>query len=151
SLVSAALDVVGQQGDPRWCPHVYEAYARAQPAGPIPEPHIWITALKFLLRHGYRAGELLAALPRADGTVVGEAVLLALEHAPEHALGLIRKGLLSDIPVNRATVAATLALIARPWSTRELLRALSVSDDRDRTADVRAALLELSDAVAERE
>jgi hypothetical protein len=46
------------------------------------------------------------------GAVIGEALLLALEHAPEHALPLIRKGLISDIPCNRTTTAATQALIA---------------------------------------
>jgi hypothetical protein len=120
------------------------------PAGQVPEAHLWLTALKYLLGHGYRKAELLAALPRAGGTEIGEAVLLALEHAPEHALPLIRKGLLADIPVNRSRVAAILAVIGRPWSLRELLGALEASDDQEKTADARAALLETGDPDAER-
>jgi hypothetical protein len=149
-LVSAALEIAGQENDPRWCPHIYALHSRVNPAGQIPEPHIWMRSLKFLLRHGYRTGELLAALAKAGGTELGEAVLLALEHAPEHALPLIRKGLLADIPINRTTVAAILVLIAKPWSTRELLRALEQSDDQEKTADSRAAILELGDAEAEK-
>jgi hypothetical protein len=81
---------------------------------------------------------------------VGEAVLLALEHAPELALPLIRKGLLSDIPMNRSQIAAILTLIAKPWSRRELLGALQASDDQEKTADARAALLESGDEEAEK-
>jgi hypothetical protein len=76
-------------------------YSRVKPAGQPPEPSIWIRSLKFLLRYGYRTDELLAALLQAGGTEIGEAVLLALEHAPQHALPLIRKALLADIPINR--------------------------------------------------
>jgi hypothetical protein len=149
-LVSAALDVVEQQDDPRWCPHVYAMYSRVKPAGQPPEPRIWIRSLKFLLRHGHKADEMLAALPRAGGTEVGEAVLLALEHAPEHALPLIRKALLADIPINRTETAAILAVINKPWSIAELLGALKASDDQERTAYARAALLETGDAEAEK-
>ena len=61
------------------------------------------------------------------------------------ALPLIRKGLTADIPMNRTQVAAILTLIARPWSRRELLGALEASDDQEKTADARAALLEFGD------
>ncbi len=144
-FVSAALEIVGKQDDPRWCPHVYALFTRLDPAGQLPQPHLWLSSLKFLLKHGYRTAELLAALPGAGGTAVGEASLLALEHAPELALPLIRRGLLSDIPMNRTQVAALLAVIGQPWSLRELLRALEVSDDQEKTADARAALLECGD------
>jgi hypothetical protein len=147
-LISAALDIIGQRDDPRWCPCVYALFSRVDPAGQIPQPHSWITSLKFLLRHGYRTAQLLAALPKAGGTGVGEAVLLALEHAPGLALPLIRKSLLADIPINRTQVAAILALIAKPWSRRELLGALEASDDQEKTAAARAALLESGDEKA---
>jgi hypothetical protein len=81
---------------------------------------------------------------------MGEAVLLALEHAPELALPLIRKGLIADIPANRSKIAAILALIAKPWSRRELLAALDASDDQQKTADARAALLESGDEDAQK-
>ena len=149
-FVSAALEIAGQQDDGQWCPQIYDLFSRVNPQGPLPEPHIWMTSLKYLLRHEHRVSELLPALSLAGGCELGEAVLLALERVPESALALIRKGLLSHIPVDRTTVAAILALIAKPWSTRELLRALETSDDQQKTADARAALLELGDAQAEK-
>jgi hypothetical protein len=149
-VISAALEIAGRQGDSRWCPHIYALFCRLNSAGQIPEPRNWLTSLKYLLHHGYRKRELLHAIARAGDSEVGEGVLLALEHAPEHALPLVRKALLADIPVNRTTAAAILALIARPWTVRELLRALEESDDQQKTADARAALLELGDAEAEK-
>ena len=155
---SAALDVIGKQDDPRWCPSLYALFCRVDPEGQAPSPHIWITSLQFLLRHGHRTAEMFAALPRAGGGSSSgpfrprrwEAVLLALEHAPELALPLIRKALLADIPINRTEVAAILAIIAKPWSRRELLGALEASDDQERTADARAALLESGDEQAQK-
>jgi hypothetical protein len=148
--VSAALEIVGQQDDPKWCPQVYALFRRTMSTGQLPEAHIWMTSLKLLLRHGYQKDEMIASLPKSGGTEVGEGVLLALEHAPEHALPLIRKALLAEVPCNRTTVAAVLALIAKPWSMRELLGALEASDDQEKTADARAALLETGDPDAER-
>jgi hypothetical protein len=148
--ISAALDVIGKQEDPRWCPSLYTLFCRVDPKEQAPSPHIWITSLKFLLRHGHRTAEMFAALPKAGGTEVGEAVLLALEHAPELALALIRKALLADIPINRIEVAAILALIAKPWSRKELLGALGASDDQEMTADARATLLESGEEEAQK-
>jgi|GEM_PF-1068279 len=148
--VSTALEIVDRQNDPKWCPRIYNVFKRMRPTGQLPEPHIWVTSLKFLLRHGYRTDEMIASIALAGGTVIGESALLALEHAPEHALPLVRQALLADIPCNRTTVAAVLALIATPWSMRELFRALETSDDQQRTADARAALLETGDAEAEK-
>src|SRR5262249_4711019 len=81
---------------------------------------------------------------------MGEAFLLALEHAPGLALPLVRRALRSAVPANRCVVAAVLALIDRPWSRRELLAALEASDDQEQTADCRAALLECHDEEARR-
>jgi hypothetical protein len=149
-LISAALDVIGQQDDPRWCTRVHELFSRVDPAGQSPQPRIWITALKFLLRHGHRTPEVIASLAKAGSTEVGEAVLLSLEHAPELALPLVRKGLLADVPMDRTQVAAILALINAPWSRRELLGALEASDEQEKTADARAALVETGDEEAQR-
>src|SRR5262249_55702240 len=126
-LISVALDIIGHQDDPRWCARVHELFSRVEPGGQLPQPHIWMTSLKFLLRHGHRTAEVIASLARAGRTQVGEAVLLSLEYAPELALPLIRKGLLADVPVDRTQVAAILALINAPWSRRELLGALEAS------------------------
>jgi hypothetical protein len=147
---SAALGIIERLDDPGWCPHVHTLFRRVHPGGQYPQPHLWMTCLKFLLRHGHRREELLAALPAAAGAEVGEACLLALEHAPELALPLFRRGLLSDAPANRSAVAAILALIDKPWSRRVLLAALECSDDQERTADARAALLESREEEAHR-
>jgi len=97
-LTSAALEIIERHNDPCWCDPVYALLSRLDPAAQLPQPHLWITSLKFLLRHGHRTRELLAALPKAGGPEVGEAVLLALEHAPGLALPLIRRGLIDDTP-----------------------------------------------------
>jgi hypothetical protein len=149
-VISAALGVIGQQDDPRWCDRVHELFCRVDPDGQLPQPHIWMTSLKILLRHGHRKADVTGALAKAGRTEIGEAVLLSLEHAPELALPLIRRGLLADVPVDRTGVAAILALIGKPWSLRELLGALEASDDQEKTADARAALLETGDPDAER-
>jgi hypothetical protein len=149
-LVSVALDVIGQQDDSRWCGRVYELLSRINPAGQLPQPHIWITSLKFLLHHSYRTAEVTDSLLNVGGTVVGEAVLLSLEYTPKLALPLIRKALLADVPIDRTQVAAILTLINAPWSRRELLHALEASDDQAKTADIRAALLESGDEEAQK-
>lgn len=146
-LVWAALDMIGQRDDPRWCARVHELYSRVDPAG---RPRLWITSLKFLLRHGHRAAEVIASLAKAGEMVIGEAVLLSLEHAPELALPLIRKGLVANAPAIRTEVAAILALINAPWSTRVLLGALEASDDQEKTAEARLVLLESGDQAAQR-
>src|SRR5262249_40580710 len=100
--VRVALDIIGQQDDPRWCSHLYTLFRRTDPAQPAPSPHIWMTSLRFLLRYGHHAADVIAALPKAAGTEIGEAVLLALEHAPELAL-----------PLNRAEPPAGAAVAER--------------------------------------
>ncbi len=150
ALTSAALQIVSEQNDDRWCPGIYALFLRLNPSGATPEPHLWTMCQKILIRHGYRKGDVLASLPQAGGTDIGEAVLLALEHAPQHGLTLIRKALTSDIPINRSTVAAVLALIGKPWAVRELRRVLAESDDQEKTAEARAALLELGDPDCDR-
>jgi hypothetical protein len=147
---SAALEIIEQLDDPGWCPQVHSLFRRVQPGGQYPPPHFWMKSLKFLVRHGYQREELLAALPSAAGAEIGEACLLALEHAPELALPLFRRALLSNAPANRTTVAATLVLIDKPWSRRVLLGALECSDEQERTADARVALLESREEEARR-
>ena len=95
--------------------------------------------------------DLMRLLIGSEGTLgIITSAWLRLIPAPELALPLIRKGLLADVPIDRTTVAAILALIGKPWSLRELLEALEASDDQEKTADVRAALLETGDPEAER-
>ncbi len=148
--VSVALEITDKQTDARWCPSLFALFNRVQPEDPNPSPHLWIRAVRQLLRHGYRTQEVLAALPRAGGTSLGEAILLALEYAPNLSLPLIRQALISPIPINRIEVAAILGVIDRPWSRRELFWALGQSDDQELTSEVRATLLESRDPDTER-
>lgn len=145
SVMSAAIKIIETQPDPTWIPLVHAAFLRLNPAGSPPEPHIWMSALKLLLAMGLDKSEVCRRLPEADGGQIGEAVLLSLEHAPEYAIPLIRRGLSSHIPQSRLTVAATLSVIARPWSIREMLSILNSCEDQEMTAEVRAALTELCD------
>src|SRR5205085_1467679 len=94
---------------------------------------------------GFRRDELIARLPAAGKAELSTAILLAFEHAPEHVLPLVRKGLSADVPIDRTETAAILTLIDAPWSRRELLSALAASDDQLKTVDIRAALLESRD------
>jgi hypothetical protein len=149
-LTSTALDIIQRLDDVSWCDRVHELFCQVDPAGAAPQPHLWMVALRFLLRHGHRREEVLSALPRAGGSEMGEACLLALEHAPEMALPLIRQTLRSGIPANRTTVAAILALIDQPWSRTELIANLDLWDTQEMTADCRAALLECHDEAAHR-
>jgi hypothetical protein len=119
-LSDEGLHLSGQQNDPKWCGPVHDLFARVEPTAQAPSPHIWMTSLKFLLRHDHRTKEMFTALPRAGGTEVGEAVLLALEHAPELALPLIRKALLADIPINRIEVTAIIVFHLARWSSQQV-------------------------------
>ena len=148
ALSSAALEIAGENDDGQWCKQIFSLFTRTNLNGPIPEPHVWITSLKYLLKHQHRTGELISAISAFSEVEIGERVLLALEHAPEQALPLIRKGLLTDGIMQNVTVAAILAIIAKPWCLQELLLALQESDEQDRTAYVRAAILEINDEAA---
>ena len=64
-----------------------------------------------------------------------------MEYAPELALMLFRRAVRSEIPYNRTTAAATLAILDEPWSRAELMAILRESEDQVATADCRAALM----------
>jgi hypothetical protein len=140
---STALDLI--EASPRahsWCAEVFALWQRVEPKGQAPHPYHWARCSQLLLRQGYHKKEVAASLPLVSGSFVGEIALLALEHAPEVALGLIRCALRSHVPANRMTAAAVLALIDKPWSRGELLAVLRESDDQEATCECRAALLE---------
>jgi len=80
------------------------------------------------------------------GAESAEAAVLALEYEPDCALKLLRQALRSSIPYSRIVGSAVLAIIDQPWSRRELAKVLEESDDQERTAECRAALLETHSA-----
>jgi hypothetical protein len=142
-LTFPTLTILEKRDDPAWCPKVYDQFKTLSQDGTYLSAYHWLRYLRFLIRHGFRKEEMLAMLPQATG--MAEAGLLALEHAPHLALPLFRAALRSTVPANRATAAATLALIDRSWCHRELLAVLADSQDQELTADSRAALLECRD------
>jgi hypothetical protein len=146
--MSTALAIIRGGNDAFWCDEVWALLGRLNCSGPPPHPHLYNECLGFLLGHDFQRPKLVAALSAAGGYGVGDAALLALEHAPEAALPLLRRALRSDVPNNRITAAAVLALIDRPWSRRELLAVLEESDDQQLTSEARAALLETRDPAA---
>ncbi|RIK80824.1 MAG: hypothetical protein DCC68_10250 [Planctomycetota bacterium] len=149
-LILAALEIIAQLGDPRWCLEIFELFKRLSPRHVVPAPPNWMRCLKFLIQHGFRHSETIPRLVDAQRTDIPEAVWLALEFAPQLALPLVRRGLACEVPMCRIEVAAGLALINAPWSRQELLRILSESDSQEVTAEVRAALLETGDESAEK-
>lgn len=145
---SAALEVLVARSDGvAWCPEIERLLQRLNPDGSPPHPYLFVESAKFLLRHTPRALSVLAALSRVGGSMVGEAALLALEYAPELAVGLFRKALRSPVPASRITGAAVLGLVDCPWSRAELLALLAESDDQEATIECRTALQESRDPI----
>jgi len=144
-LSLAALKVVEEQKDGRWCFSVHDLVLRLHPDGRFPEPEIWIECVKYLLKYGFERKVVLEALLKTGHELIGDALLLALEHAPELAIPLSRKGLRSETPYCREQTAMILAFVDRDWSRRELLQLLMESKDRIKTRQARAALSELED------
>jgi hypothetical protein len=148
---SSALELVEASPDaPAWCPEVFSLFRRLDPNGEAPHPWLWSRCAGFLLRHRHQTETVAAALPLVGSYMVGEIALLAMEHAPEVALKLIRRALRSGVPINRRTAAAVLALIDRPWSRAELLAVLRESDEQEATSECRAALQESREPTARR-
>jgi hypothetical protein len=138
---SAALAIVKKMTDPTWMPVIESLFNRVDPNGDAPEPHLWIKCAKILLAQR-QPSDVEEKLLGIRSHVLGEAALIALEHVPEIAIGLIRKALRSQIPVNRMKASAILAIIDQPWSRSELLAVLSDSRDQEMTAECRSALVE---------
>lgn len=145
---SAALEIISQRNDPRWCRPLYRLLKRLHLNGDIPEPHQWRRCAEFLLRNDYETKKIFKLLRRAKGHELGELALIALEHGQDSAVLLLRRALRSEIPYNRVRAAAVLALFDQPWSRRELINAMEASDDQEMTAECRAALWVSHDAEA---
>lgn len=144
-LTVAALERLPERGGPCWLPAIRGILGRLPADASPPFSAIRQNALRLLIRHGAPAREIRRELAKADGLALDEAALLTLEHAPDLSLPLIRRALRSPIPYVRMTIAATMALIDRPWSRNELVAVLRGSDDHTATAECRAALREGTD------
>jgi len=146
---SAALDVIDSWDDSGWCDEVVALLDRVNPNGDIPAPHVWYMCAQFLLRHG-RTAKIKRKLRWLKSNCLGDATLLALEYFPDIAIETFRKALRSDIPCNRITAAAALAIIDQPWSRDELEAVLIESNDHIETAECRSALVAVHSEEAHR-
>jgi hypothetical protein len=63
------------------------------------------------LRRRHKDREIVAALLHAKGAELGEAAILALEHAPQFARLLFQRALRSSNPDVQLTVSAALAIL----------------------------------------
>lgn len=139
-VTSAAMELIAlRPGD--WSTEVYGLYRRTNPAGEIPNPHLWQVSLEYLLRRGFRRDELSSQLIRAGKRAIADAALLALEFAPHLARQLFRRALRSNIPLDRIESSAMLAVLDESWCREEMLAVLRESDDQQLTCDCRAALM----------
>lgn len=138
--MSSAVSVIAEIDDPRWCDDLEKLLRRLGSNGQLPEPHIWLKTAEFLVRHG-RLPLVEQQIPRVNSHVLGEVAILTLEHFPQRAVQTFRRALRSEIPINRITAAAALAILDEPWSRQELLDVLQESDDWVMTTDCRSALI----------
>jgi hypothetical protein len=138
--MSSAVSVIAAIDDPRWCDDLEKLLRRLGSNGQLPEPHIWLKTAEFLVRHG-RLTLVEEQIPRVNSHVLGEVAILTLEHFPKLAVQTFHRALRSDIPLNRITAAAALAILDEPWSRQELLAVLQESDDWVMTTECRSALI----------
>lgn len=139
--VSGALEIIAKLPGSRWHEPLFRLLSRIDPNDDIPSPHIWITTAGYLLRRGYRREDVLKRLGHLRQRELGEVAILALEYMPEAAVDLFRRALRSQIPCDRTTAAAALAIIDEPWGRKELAAVLRESDEQLATAECRAALM----------
>jgi hypothetical protein len=139
-LASTGLGLI--DGDPAYIAEVSAMFRRALRN----ERLRWqaVESATYLVRHGDEAREVIARLSE-DAREPAEAALLALDHAPEMVLPLLRRALRSRARPHRLTAAAVLALFDRPWSRRELMDALGESGGPWTAAECLAALRESRD------
>lgn len=138
--IYSALLVIGKLDDPMWCDDLESLLKRVNPNGENTEPYVWHSCAYFLLRHG-RASNIKAQLQRTTSSCLGDASILTLEYFPDIAIETFRRSLRSEVPCNRITSAAALAIIDQPWSRKELLAVIAESDDHMMTTECRSALL----------
>jgi hypothetical protein len=143
---SKALDIIETFDDKKW-PKVIRCFmSRTSPNGELPSPHNWLMCAEILLNYGRYKSDIRKRILDINSHVLAEVAILALEHFPDACVELFRKALRSDIPCNRSTGAAALAIVDKPWSHRELKAILDESRDQDMTSECRSALMESTNA-----
>jgi hypothetical protein len=143
--VSMALNIIEARNDEDWSNSVIQILRNTNPNGNIPEPYIWISCARYLLRREKHRPEIEKGLERMKNRELGDAALLALEFVPDLAVALFRRALRSSVPIDRTTAAAALAILDRPWANVELIAVLNESDDQEKISECRAALYSMAD------
>lgn len=138
-LVSVALELIAPRWHDGFADPVYALFARVDPRGPIPEPHLFSECACLLLQQSVRVADVLARIAAADAPISARLLTLDLALRGPAALPLVRRGLRSDVPLERNETAALLAALDSPWTRRELLAVLA-SHDQEATSECRAAL-----------
>lgn len=147
--MSSAVSIIAEIDDPQWCDDLKKLLRRLGSNGELPEPHIWLKTAEFLVRHG-RLPLVEQQIRRVNSHVLGEVAILTLEHFPHMAVRTFRRALRSEIPLNRITSAAALAILDEPWSRQELQAVLQESHDWVMTTDCRSALVAVHSPEAHR-
>lgn len=134
-----AVERLAAHPDYPFCAAVVRLLERADPARH--HPYSAYQAARYLFLRGVdrplagRAALAFARVDRVEGFTgnpfLGELALLLLEHAPEHALPHVRRGLRSTTPLVRSRVTAALAVLDQPWCHRELALAREVQEAHD--------------------
>ncbi|RLS57113.1 MAG: hypothetical protein DWH91_05080 [Planctomycetota bacterium] len=138
---SAALDIVARRSAEDWSEQVYGLMCRTDPSGELPQPYTWTKCAEYLLGRRAHVDDLREQFPRVGRRSLGDAAILALEYFPDLAVELFRRALRSDVPMDRITAAAALAILDQPWSHNLLLALLQETRDHEATAESRAALM----------
>ncbi len=142
--VLEALKIIQELNDPVWCDEVEGLLRWISPNAGI--PNTWLKCAEILLAHGRKPKQLHEQFLQIKSYHLGDAAILALEHFPELAIALFRKSLRSNIPLNRSTAAAALAILDQLWSRELLLDVVRNSEDQEATSECRVALLETHDS-----
>lgn len=140
---SAALEIVTARADEDWTEPVYDLLRRTNPSGDLPHPYTWTTCAEYLLQRQCHIDDIRKAFMKIGRRSLGDAAVLALEYLPEFARDLFHRALRSDVPLDRNTAAAALAIIDQPWSHKILQSVLTESTDQEATAECRSALMAL--------
>ncbi len=147
-VTSAALKVLTEL-EADWSDEVEVLLNRVNVNGEIPQPYVWCACADYLLRRGRPSG-LKLKFRSIRSNCLGDAAVLSLEFFPDIAAETFRRALRSQIPCNRITAAAALAIVDKPWSCSELARVLDESRDHEMTCESRSALMTTHSAEAHR-
>ncbi len=141
----AALMAMLRRNDPRWCPEVHAYWSRIQTGAREEIVTVQAKCWRLFLEHDYTKKEVVSALSQVVDYPFYEAALLAMRHAPEQGLRLVRRGLRSPYFWDRYCTAVTVVVLGKSWCKQELALVLEESNNLEKTREIRCAIKELGD------